>query len=222
MSLFDTIKTRPDTKFYEYDFDNELDKDTIEESGGYIRWCSTCLCFDSPNRPCSCGLWMLQRVDNGYFWGAQYGRDDQEWVKKVWDAAQESDSKDLMNIAMALNEDIGEMRLIRIGYPDDTIVIKDHKAHSKHDPSVVYSVDLRIRNDNLSDKWFFKNLPTKDDLLKAIERHAKLAPEYEFMYNMFSDVVSKCDWPTLDCDQLGISVDNLYLTISRNYVIDNE
>ena len=102
-SIYGLAKFRSGDWIRRNDCATEGQRGELDKIGGMIRWCPTCECYSSPNRPCFCGVMVLQRKDNGLFWGHANG-----WVEDWKFHAEHFFSSDAASkVALALSEDCG-------------------------------------------------------------------------------------------------------------------
>lgn len=114
ITIHQKIVSEPDRWFRSSDFFFLDDQRIVDETGGMIRWCSTCETDSSPNRPCFCGLWVVQRPDGMFLGDTERGRD--MWVSDWRKDACHFDSKpEAFNLACILVSDQGPLELHKIG-----------------------------------------------------------------------------------------------------------
>jgi len=116
-SIYDIIKDRPDEWLRSSDFTTEEQQWDLDETGGMIKWCSTCKCDSSPNRPCFCGVMVLRRED-GLYWGGENG-----WVEDwKYHAEHFFSAKTAKQVAEAIVADHGtiSMFLVHTNWQEET------------------------------------------------------------------------------------------------------
>lgn len=120
MSIWDRVKQEPGRWFRAADFDSEEDQWDVAETGGMIQWCMVCDTHCSPNRPCFCGLWVIQRQDDGrYFYDPE--RADVDWGEDwKYDAHHMFGMEEALQVARALADAVGPVVVRKIGSPKET------------------------------------------------------------------------------------------------------
>ncbi|KKL84755.1 hypothetical protein LCGC14_1961600 [marine sediment metagenome] len=109
-SIYDVAKSRPGDWIRKDDCATEDQQEQLQQVGGMIRCCPTCEGYSSPHRPCLCGVMVLQRKDNGLFWGHANG-----WIEDWKFHAEHFFSLDTASkVALALSEYCGVVSVIMV------------------------------------------------------------------------------------------------------------
>lgn len=112
-SIYEIARENPDRWLKADSFEDEEQLWDLAETGGMIKFCTTCDTNSSPNRPCFCGLVIIARKD-GMFWADE--NQDEPWTTDWKFKAEHFLSiEEAELVAQALKEDQGELRLCRIG-----------------------------------------------------------------------------------------------------------
>jgi len=91
-----------------------------------------------------------------------------------------------------------------------------------------------LDSSNVDDSFYFNDLPSKADVIKAISAHGELAPEYSWFYEKLKRATELFSWPTVWSNGLsetgkGVWFDNaeklkrppdVYIRIGRFNVIE--
>ncbi len=109
-SIYDIAKSRSGDWIRDNDCTTKEQIEQLIEIGGMVRWCSICEYHSSPHNPCLCGVMVLQRKDNGLFWGHANG-----WIEDWrFHAEHFFNLSTASDVALALSENCGVISVIMV------------------------------------------------------------------------------------------------------------
>lgn len=83
-----------------------------------------------------------------------------------------------------------------------------------------YIFRVYMDNEDLDDCFYFSELPSKNDVIKAIKENRNIAPEYSFFYDNLEKAAELCDWPTIWPSGLAETGKGIYFDGKNNPPFD--
>lgn len=62
---------------------------------------------------------------------------------------------------------------------------------------------VHMDHNGIDDSFYFDGLPSREDVIQAIEANKKLAPEYDWFYDVIKKAAEQFDWPGTWSSGLG-------------------
>ena len=106
MSILDKAMATPDVCLGHKHCQTDEDHDIVDEGGGALWFCSTCEFIAQPNRPCFCGMALVQNAEGLFFSHEENWVSDWRWkADHMWPKQAKLVAETLGAKALVIGED---------------------------------------------------------------------------------------------------------------------